>query len=132
MPDGRDRTRQSAGRARLALWLGVLALLVQALLPAAALAAQSRSPGGEQMAICTSVGVRTVAVDPSEDAKTPFAGLPCQDCLAAAVAALPAPDPAAEPVAYARARIDHGPERSWAPQLARAPPRPPGQGPPQA
>ena len=59
-----------------------------------------------------------------------FAGLPCDDCLAAVTAALPTPEPAVEPAAYSVSRIEHVAVRRWAPQLARAPPRPPGQGPP--
>lgn len=135
MLEPRETKRQKAGRARLVLWLGAFALLVQALLPAAALAAQARTRG-EQLVICTSMGVRTISVTADgagqdDDSSKGFAGLPCQDCLAAAGAVIPAPHSAAQPVAYAYAAVEHSPERSWAPQMARAPPRPPGQGPPQ-
>lgn len=128
----RARTGPGDGRAGIAAWLGVLALLVQALLPAAAMAAQSGVARGEQIVVCTLAGVKTVTLGDHDKAGKGFAGLPCHDCLAAATAALPAPEPVLTRIAYVSARIEHAPERSWAPQLARAPPRPPGQGPPQA
>jgi hypothetical protein len=126
------RTGRRDGRARIAAWLGVLALLVQALLPAAAMAAQSGAARGEQIVVCTLTGVKTVTLGEHDKTGKGFAGLPCHDCLAATIAALPAPEPALEPIAYTLSVIEHAPERGWAPQLARAPPRPPGQGPPQA
>jgi hypothetical protein len=59
--------------------------------------------------------------------------MPCQDCLAAALAVVaPAPAPEVQPVAYAIARVEHAPVRSVLAPRARAPPRPPGQGPPTA
>lgn len=128
---GVGRTGGHRRRAGVAAWLGVLALLIQALLPAAAMAAQSRSPG-EQIVICTQSGVRTVTVGAHETGGKGFAGLPCADCLAASTAAVALPELAVEPTTYAAQRIEHAPERAWAPQLARAPPRPPGQGPPLA
>lgn len=131
-----DRSGRISGRARVAAWLGVLALLVQALLPAAAMAAQSGAGRGERIVICTLAGARTVTLGDhdkgGDGSKGGFAGLPCHDCLAATTAALPAPEPVLERISYATAFVEHAPERSWAPQLARAPPRPPGQGPPQS
>lgn len=132
MPRRTHRTGKPAPRARLALWAGVLALLVQALLPAAAMAAASRAAGGEQIVICTQTGVRTIAVGAHEEGGKGFAGLPCDDCLAATVVATPAPEPELARAVYAGAACERAPERSWAPRLARAPPRPPGQGPPRA
>lgn len=137
MSRGSDRRRRIGGRAHVAAWLGVLALLVQALLPAAAMAAQSGAGRGERIVVCTLAGVRTVIVGehdrsgPEKHGKG-FAGLPCHDCLAAATAALPAPEPVLEPAGYTFVAVEHAPERNWAPRLARAPPRPPGQGPPQS
>ena len=127
----KDSISRRAAGARLAAWLGVLALLVQALLPAAAMAATSRS-GGETMVICTVDGVRTVTLGEHEKGGKPFAGLPCHDCLAAACAALPAPEPQIARVVYSRVVMERPREQAWAPKLARAPPRPPGQGPPAA
>lgn len=123
---------RSGERVRIVAWLGVLALLVQALLPAAAMAAQSGAARGEQIVVCTLAGARTVTLGDHDKPSKGFAGLPCHDCLAATTAALATPEPVLEPIAYAVTVIEHAPERSWAPQLARAPPRPPGQGPPQA
>ncbi|RAK59838.1 DUF2946 domain-containing protein [Phenylobacterium hankyongense] len=129
-PGGKQHSGWS-GRAPAAALLAVFALLIQALLPAAAMAAQSRS-SGETIVICTQMGVQTIKV--GEDGKTQkgFAGLPCQDCLGAATAALPAPEPIALPVAYVVAQVEHTTPIRARPQIARAPPRPPGQGPPTA
>ena len=133
MTFGRGRTGGHRRRAGVAAWLGVLALLIQALLPAAAMAAQSRG-SGEQIVICTLAGVKTVTVDAKTHEKggEAFAGLPCADCLAASTAAVPLPELEVALAVFASAPIEHAPERNWAPRLARAPPRPPGQGPPQA
>jgi hypothetical protein len=123
----------TAGRARAAAWLGVLALLVQAMLPAAAMAATAGAQRGERIVVCTVSGVRTITVGdhPTGGGKS-FAGMPCQDCLAAAAVALPAPEPQIAPIVYAQTAVERPRERSWPPSLARAPPRPPGQGPPTA
>ena len=59
-----------------------------------------------------------------------FMGLPCQDCLAMTMAATTAPDLAVQHVAYAAQRVVHAYAAERAVKLARAPPRPPGQGPP--
>jgi len=129
-----DRRGRIGGRAQVAAWLGVLALLIQALLPAAAMAAQSGAARGERIVVCTLTGPRAVVVGEQDNGgpHKGFAGLPCHDCLAATTAALPPPEPVLAPVAYAAAFVEHVPERAWAPRLARAPPRPPGQGPPQS
>lgn len=137
MRRGRDRRGRTGGRTLVAAWLGVLALLVQALLPAAAMAAQAGAARGERIVVCTLAGARTVVVGehgksgPEKHGKG-FAGLPCHDCVAATTAALPTPEPVLEPAGYTISQAEHAPERSWAPRLARAPPRPPGQGPPQS
>jgi hypothetical protein len=121
-------------RKALAALIGVFALMLQALVPAAAMAARSGPDGA--VVICTAEGTQTVSAD-GRSAGAPashkrFGGMPCQDCLAAAMAAL-APAPAViEPVAYQTARADLTTSaRPLAPR-ARAPPRPPGQGPPAA
>jgi hypothetical protein len=59
-------------------------------------------------------------------------GMPCQDCLAAAMAAVAPPSLDLQPVAYATARIEHVAYVALPAPRARAPPRPPGQGPPTA
>lgn len=119
-------------RRAIAALLAVFALLVQALIPTAAMAA---GPDAAAAIICTATGTQTLATDgkPAAPHKRDFGGMPCQDCLAAALAVVaPAPAPTVQPVAYAIARIEHAPVRSVLAPRARAPPRPPGQGPPTA
>jgi len=111
----------------------VFALMVQALMPTMAMAA--RPDLAEASIICTGTGLHTLAPDgklaPAH--KQTFGGMPCQDCLAAAMAAVaPAPAPSVQRVAYAIARVEHAPVRAVFAPRARAPPRPPGQGPPTA
>jgi hypothetical protein len=120
-------------RRALAALLAVFALLVQALIPGAAMAGRM-DPAGTTI-ICTATGTQTLAPDgkPAGPRKPGFGGMPCQDCLAAAMAVVsPAPAPSVRPVAYAIARVEHAPVRSVLAPRARAPPRPPGQGPPTA
>lgn len=110
----------------------VFALMLQALMPTMAMAAQPQLAGAD--IICIGGRIHTVAPDgrPEAPAKT-MGGMPCQDCLAAAMAVVaPAPAPTVQRVAYAIARIEHAPVRSVLAPRARAPPRPPGQGPPTA
>jgi hypothetical protein len=127
------RHKPNEKRARLApALIALAALLVQALMPSAAMAA--RAAGAPQtVVVCTAMGVKIVTVGKGsgQDQKG-FAGLPCQDCLAAATATLPPPEPMSVPVAYAVAYADPAPRPETAPKTARAPPRPLGQGPPAA
>jgi hypothetical protein len=123
-------------RRALAALVAVFALLVQALIPAAAMAAPTDAAGA--LVICTAAGTQTLTADgraagPASSSHKGFGGMPCQDCLAAAMAVVaPSPVPAIEPVAYAVARVDHAPVARLLAPRARAPPRPPGQGPPTA
>jgi len=106
--------------------------MVQTLIPGAAMAARPDGAGGT--IICTAAGPQTISADgkSSPAHKTP-GGMPCQDCLAAAMTVVaPAPAPTVQPVAYAIARVEHAPVRPVFAPRARAPPRPPGQGPPTA
>jgi hypothetical protein len=119
-------------RRALAALLAVFALLVQALIPAAAAAAQG-SAG--DITICTATGTATIsaAAPGSHPGKSHhgFGGLPCQDCLSAALAATAAvPSLDVRPVAYEMARVEHITAVGFIAPRARAPPRPPGQGPP--
>jgi hypothetical protein len=118
----------------LAAALAVFAVLIQALVPAAAMAAAPDATGA--MVICTQNGTATVAFSQPGQAQTGkpkgFAGMPCQDCLAAALAMTETPELAVQPVAYVTARIQHAPAERPIEPRARAPPRPPGQGPPTA
>jgi hypothetical protein len=119
------RKRSPSGLAAL---IGMLALLAQALLPAAALAATAA--GAQQVDLCTTDGRQVVAVDRDGAPIAPFAGLPCLDCVGALTAALAAPEPANAPVAYAaEARfLVPAPQRTR--PAIRAPPRPPSRAPP--
>jgi hypothetical protein len=119
-------------RRALAALVAVFALLVQALIPSAAIAAQSGPAGA--LVICTATGTQTITPDgdPATAPKKGFGGMPCQDCLAAALAVVAAAPVTVERVAYQAARVEHAPVRSVFAPRARAPPRPPGQGPPNA
>lgn len=113
-----------------ALMAALFALLVQLMAPSVMAAELGR---GETMVICTVMGVQTVQAPTSgtgEDGKAALGGLPCLDCLAPAHAALPAPVLPVLSVAYAVGRIEHAPAARFVVPPARAPPRPPGQGPP--
>jgi len=119
----------------LAALVAVFALMVQALVPAAAMAAAPSDSG--VMVICTQNGATTVAFGGQPSKTSPskkggFAGMPCQDCLAAALAMTQTPELAVQPVVYVAARIEHVPAEPPIEPRARAPPRPPGQGPPIA
>jgi hypothetical protein len=126
------RTRPPTLRAELATAFGVFALFLQALLPGAALAHAGRG-GVESPAICSLAGAHA-SIDAAHGSRSGkgFAGLACLDCVTCAVAATAAPSPATLAVRNARLATEapHPPELT--PRLARAPPRPPGQGPPQA
>jgi hypothetical protein len=114
-------------RAMLAL-LAAFALLVQALWPLTA-AAAAGADLGPALQICTGHGLASAPADDQAPAKS-APGHPCQHCICPAVAATPA-----EPLALAvPARFEIREPRvlaqAAAPPPARAPPRPPGQGPP--
>ena len=113
----------------MAAALAVFALLIQVLLPSAALAARA---DGSTLVVCAVDGAHTVRVDHVPGPKKGLAGLPCPDCLTAAVALVFAPPPVigAAPVGFVRVEHHAGPAVRLA--LARAPPRPLGQGPPTA
>jgi hypothetical protein len=122
------------GRRPRATWapvlIGLLALLIQALVPSAALAASGDRPE-RTMVICTAMGAQTITLtDDDGETRQGFAGLPCQDCLGLSIAASPPPL-----LTLVRAHFPTGvaPETTTTePGLrrARAPPRPPSQGPP--
>ena len=131
MPPARAAAKHD--RRAIAALFAVFALMVQALIPTAAMAARQDAAG--TTIICTAAGAQTLAADgkPATPHKRDFGGMPCQDCLAAALAVVaPAPAPTLQPVAYATARVEHAPARPILRACARAPPRPPGQGPPTA
>ena len=112
--------------------LAVLALLVQTLMPAAAMA---HDAAGQAVVICTTDGAKSVEVAGDvigKKAPKGFAGLPCAQCVAVSLATTTPPDVAVAPVLYS-VRIEAAPRAALTGvALARAPPRPPGQGPPTA
>ncbi|MET0273719.1 MAG: DUF2946 family protein [Phenylobacterium sp.] len=116
----------------VAALLCVFALLVQAFMPAAAMAAQAGTTD-DTMVICTQMGVQVVKVGEAQaPQKGGFAGLPCANCLAATAAVvLSIPERIDAPVAYETARVEHVETAEVTLRGARAPPRPPGQGPPE-
>jgi hypothetical protein len=125
----KDRHRGAKrGRTPLAALMAIIALLTQALLPAAAMAAQAH--GAAQIEICTSQGAATTVVGADGKAHKAFMGLPCQDCLSVAAAVTVTPELAVEPIAYVMTRVRHRQAADLGVSLSRAPPRPPGQGPP--
>jgi hypothetical protein len=113
----------------VAALVGVFALLIQALVPAAAMAADTDPRTG--LIICVASGAQAFpSPGPPASGRKGFGGMPCQDCLAAALAATITPDLTIQRAAYVTARVEHvAAAISLAPR-ARAPPRPPGQGPP--
>jgi hypothetical protein len=115
----------------VAALLAVFALLVQAFMPSAAMAAQGRV-SDETVIVCTQMGVQILKVGQGDSPQeSGFAGLPCPNCLAAAVAVvLTTPERLPRPVAYEAPRIEHLETAELTLRGARAPPRPPGQGPP--
>lgn len=107
--------------------LAMLALVVQLLIPAAAMAEGQPA----SMTLCTSRGVVTVSLD--ADGHHPakgFGGLACQDCLASSLASLAAEPPVMIPAPVARAIAPVAITVTADEPLAQAPPRPPSQGPP--
>ena len=112
----------------LAVLFAVAALLIQALLPAASLAAESI--GSVRVELCTPEGAKTVVIDHEGQVQKGFAGLPCHDCLGATLAVTTTPTLSIVPIAYVAERIVQTATVEVVLRGARAPPRPPGQGPP--
>jgi hypothetical protein len=124
MPSARHTLHE---RKAIAALFVVFALMVQALIPTHAMAANDA--GG--VTICTATGTHSFAASDRPDSPAQHHGAPCQDCLAAAVAAAPPPPALAiQAVAYAIARVEHVTPGAIVAPRARAPPRPLGQGPP--
>jgi hypothetical protein len=112
-------------------WTALLAavvLLIQGLAPAMAMPMASPLGGGVTVQICTHDGVRSITL-PGDQAPPAPHGDCCDHCVMAVGLAVPLAAPAL-PVRYAHAEaIIRGAPVSPA-ALARAPPRPPSQGPP--
>lgn len=121
--------KKRAARASLGVLAALVALLAQALLPAAAMATESL--GTVRVELCTETGAKTVVIGADgKERKGGFAGLPCHDCLAATLAVVITPELAVAPVAYTAVVVRHVAQAPTLQPRARAPPRPPGQGPP--
>lgn len=128
------RARLGQSRALLAALAAMLAVFVQALTPAAAMAHDLRE-SGSAIVICTAEGSKVVILGEDGSVRTApakgFMGLKCSDCVGATLAAtLDAPAVAIAPVQYAEF-VETPVERVLGVRgHARAPPRPPSQGPP--
>jgi len=120
----RSAVNAGAERRAIVALFAVFALFVQALIPNLANAATG--PGGAT-AICTEMGLATVG-DGAPAQPAPAHG--CQHCVCPALAETPAPIIQDLPVAYAVAAAPVADTPRGVRPLPRAPPRPPGQGPP--
>lgn len=127
MQIGAHRGR-SQRRKPFAVLFAVGALLIQALLPAASLAAESL--GSVRVELCTPEGAKTVVLDHDGKTQKGFAGLPCHDCLGATLAVTMTPELSVVPIAYVATPVVQAPTVEVVLRGARAPPRPFGQGPP--
>jgi len=110
-------------RAMIAL-VAVFALLVQALIPAYAMAAPAAA--GE-MLICTQMGLQAA---PDGTGAPPVADHACKHCLCPAPVSDPPPIASVRRIDYAVVDAPIAPRSQRLIPPARAPPRPPGQGPP--
>ena len=123
LPPNRAKAERTERRAMIAL-VAVFALLVQALIPAFAAAAPASA--GE-MLICTQMGLQTA---PDGGTGAPAQQHSCKHCLCPAPVADPPAVFAVQHVSYAAAKAPAAPKPQRLVPPARAPPRPPGQGPP--
>jgi hypothetical protein len=104
--------------------LAALVLLLQGLIPGAALAYDHP----REIQLCTAHGVKLVRLDHGKGGH--FGGLACEQCVMAsltAVAGEPPPEPPPTAFAYDAPPL---PAPAAAPRQARAPPRPPSTAPP--
>jgi hypothetical protein len=126
MAGRREAGGSKEGWRPIAAAFAVFALLIHVFMPMAAIAAPSADG---PTVICTLHGAETLP------GQAPAKGTPagaCHQCclVAAAVALAPPPAVLTAPGAYERLGLTPAPQVRLA--LARAPPRPPGQGPPTA
>ena len=104
--------------------VAVFALLVQALVAAFAMGAPAAA--GE-MLICTQMGLQTA---PGDTGAPPAVDHACKHCLCPTPTSDPPPVVRVQRIAYAVAEAPIAPRSQRRIPPARAPPRPPGQGPP--
>jgi hypothetical protein len=121
-------------RALLAAFAAVLAVLVQALTPAAAMAHDLRE-SGSAMVICSAEGSKVIILQADGSVRTApakgFMGLKCSNCVGPTLAVtVDTPVPTIAPAQYA-SYVEAPVQRVLGVRgHARAPPRPPSQGPP--
>jgi len=128
------RARTGQFRALLAVFAAMLAMLAQALTPAAAMAHDLRE-SGSAIVICSAEGSRVVILEADGSVRTApakgFMGLKCANCLGPTLAVtLDAPVSALATIRYAQVVETVVVRVLGVRGHARAPPRPPGQGPP--
>ena len=106
----------------------VLALVLQGLAPAAALA-HDQTPSSGLIEICSSGGLKSVHAASPQSRHHGFGGLACEQCVMASLTMVAAEPPGLaarfDTVAFTYRPISERPSI-----LPRAPPRPPSQGPP--
>lgn len=122
-PAAQAMSARAERRAMIAL-LAVFALLVQALIPSVATAATIPADG---LAICSPAGLAAAADGGSAP---PPAAHDCQHCVCPAMTGQPPLSGSVRPVVYAPAVSPVADTPRGVRPHARAPPRPPGQGPP--
>ena len=120
----RAGTARAERRAMIALFTA-FALLVQAWIPSLAMAAPASAAG---MTICTPQGEQTAPSGSGSD-QGPSSHA-CQHSVCPALVSSPPPMAATQRVAYAVAEAPVTATPRGVRPLPRAPPRPPGQGPP--
>lgn len=122
-PTSNAMSQRTERRAMIAL-VAVFALLVQALIPSLVMAAPG-APG--DLLICTQMGLQTAPGDGEAPAPANHA---CKHCLCPAPATDPPQAVSIQHVAYVVAIAPTALASHRRVPPARAPPRPPGQGPP--
>ncbi len=122
---GLVHSKTTTGRVRAILL--ALVLVLQGLVPAAALAHDSASGSGG-VEICTALGLKLVHEGPAGKHHG-FAGLACEQCVVASLAMVSAESPQLAVLADAVA-FHYRPVAERPSQHPRAPPRPPSRAPP--
>lgn len=122
-------------RILLAALAAMLAVFVQALTPAAAMAHDLRE-SGSAIVICSAEGSKVVILEKDGTVRTApakgFMGLKCSNCVGPTLAVtVDVPVPVVAPVQYAEFVETPVTRVLGVRGHARAPPRPPSQGPPQ-
>jgi hypothetical protein len=127
---GRENRRRRSTGALPAL-LAAFALVVQLLIPGAAMAHEAQAGRAPLIMMCTADGLVAVSSTDTPDHGKGFAGLKCHDCVMASVAAIGADMPASVPARYATRVEVAKPGRERPQTRSRAPPRPPSTAPPE-